>query len=134
MKDGAIYSQMGNPNMSLPIIEGLLGPYYAKPLVDPLSFAPLSLTFEKPDFDRFPLLKLSYDILKCGKGYPVAFNASNEVAVEYFLKKELSYLQLQDCIIETLQGDFSIEPSNIQQAIEIDKNAREIARNYIKAL
>lgn len=134
MKDGAVYSQMGNPNMSLPIIEGLLGPYYSKPLVNPLSFSPLSLTFEQPDFDRFPLLKLAYDILNRGKGYPVAFNASNEIAVEYFLKKEISYIQLQDCVIETLQKDFSFTPKNLEEAIEIDINARNLARKYIKTL
>jgi 1-deoxy-D-xylulose-5-phosphate reductoisomerase len=125
---------MSKPNMSLPIIEALLDPYYSEPLVSPLSFSPLSLTFEKPDFDKFPLLKISYDILKIGKGYPVAFNASNEIAVEYFLKKEISYVQLQDCVIETLQNDFSIAPRNLKESIEIDKNARIIARNYIKAL
>jgi 1-deoxy-D-xylulose-5-phosphate reductoisomerase len=134
MKDGAVYSQMGKPNMSLPIIEGLLGPYYTKPLVEPLSFSPLSLTFEEPDFERFPLLKIAYNILENGKGYPVAFNASNEVAVEYFLKKEISYLQLQDCVIATLQKDFSLTPSNLKEAIEVDRNARELAKDYIKAL
>jgi len=134
MKDGAIYSQMGTPNMSLPIIEGLLGTYDDCNLVKPLGFDALSLTFEKPDFKKFPLLKISYDILESGKGYPIAFNGSNEVAVESFLDNQITYLQLQDCVLDVMQNDFSIASSSLEESIEIDKRARELARNYIKQL
>lgn len=134
MKDGAVYSQMGKPNMALPIIESILGPYYSKPLVEPLNFNNLSLTFEQPDFEKFPLLKCAYTILEHKKAYPIAFNASNEVAVESFLKKEISYLQLQDCVIATLQNDFSVAPSNLEETIEIDRSARQLAKDYLKTL
>ncbi|MBK5199978.1 MAG: 1-deoxy-D-xylulose-5-phosphate reductoisomerase [Spirochaetaceae bacterium] len=134
MHDGAVYSQMGTPNMSLPIIEGLLGVYDHSNLVDPMSFDNLTLTFEKPDYDRFPLLKIAFDILKKGKSYAIAFNASNEVAVYAFLKERISYLQLQDCVISTMQNDFMDICTNLSESIEIDNKARAIANRYINSL
>jgi len=134
MNDGAIYSQMGTPNMSLPIIEGLLGVYNETNLVNPLSFDNLSLTFEKPDYDRFPLLKIAFDILKKGGSYPVAFNASNEVAVDAFLNKKISYLQLQDCVLSVMQNDFMNNCTSLNQTIEEDIRARALAKAYINSL
>lgn len=134
MNDGAIYSQMGMPNMSLPIIEGLLGIYDGVNLVDPLSFDNLSLTFEKPDFEKFPLLKIAFQILKTGKSYPIAFNAANEVAVDAFLKEKITYLQLQDCVLETMQKDFLDVCTNLTETINLDIKARSIANSYINSL
>lgn len=134
LKDGAIYAQLGTPNMSLPIIEGILGTYDYNTLVKPLSFDNLTLTFEKPDYNRFPLLQAAYSILELKKGYPIAFNGANEVAVEAFLNRQISYLQLQDCVMDVLEKDFSIEAKNLQQVIEIDNKSRLLATRFIKNL
>lgn len=131
MNDGAIYSQMGTPNMSLPIIEGILGEYCNKELVTPLDFSSLTLTFEQPDYIKFPLLKIAYDILKLQKGYPTAFNAANEVAVHAFLQQKISYLELQNIVLKTLENDFSLSINCYEDVLEIDNKARRIARSYI---
>ncbi|MGD1816942.1 MAG: 1-deoxy-D-xylulose-5-phosphate reductoisomerase [Pleomorphochaeta sp.] len=131
LKDGAVYAQMGNPNMSLPIIEGILDGYSNKELVKPLDFTSLQLTFEAPNYEKFPLLKLAYDILEKKKGYPIAFNAANEEAVYAFLNKQISYLKLQDIVIKTLDKDFSNNISSFEDILETDKIARMIAKSYI---
>lgn len=129
--DGAIYSQMGTPNMTLPIIEALTGQYSKKELVTPLNFSSLTLSFEKPDYKKFPLLKTAYDILELQKGYPTAFNAANEVAVNAFLNQKISYLELQNVVLKTLESDFSFSINCYDDVLEIDNKARRIARSYI---
>ncbi len=131
LKDGAIYAQLGTPNMSLPIIEGIMNDYSNKQLVKPLDFTNLSLTFEKPNYDKFPLLKAAYDILKLKKGYPTAFNAANEEAVYAFLREDISYLKLQKIVLNTLEKDFSKEIYNFEDVLEIDAKARLIAKSMI---
>ncbi len=129
--DGSIYSQMGTPNMSLPIIEGIFNEYSKIELVKPLDFSSLSLTFENPDYEKFPLLKLAYDILEIKQGYPIAFNAANEEAVYAFLAEKISYLQLQDIVIRTLESDFDNNITCFEDILEIDQRARVIAKSYI---
>lgn len=131
LKDGAIYAQLGNPNMALPIIEGIFDSYSTTELVKPLDFTNLSLTFEKPNFDNFPLLQVAYDVLNKKGGYPIAFNAANEEAVYAFLKEKISYLQLQEIVLKTLENDFNFEVKNFDDVIELDKKARDIARKMI---
>ncbi|MGD1822402.1 MAG: 1-deoxy-D-xylulose-5-phosphate reductoisomerase [Pleomorphochaeta sp.] len=131
MHDGAIYAQLGTPNMSLPIIEGILNDYTNEELVKPLDFTNLSLTFEKPNYDKFPLLKCAYDILEKKQGYPIAFNAANEEAVYAFLRKDISYLKLQDLVLKTLEKDFSYTIKNFDDVLEVDKKARIIANSMI---
>ncbi len=131
LKDGAIYSQMGTPNMSLPIIEGIIDGYCNKELVKPLDFSNLSLTFEKPDLIKFPLLKCAYDVLEAKQGYPIAFNAANEEAVYSFLREDISYLKMQEIVLKTLDSDFAHAINNYQDVIEIDKKARFITKGLI---
>ena len=129
--DGAIYAQLGTPNMSLPIIEAILDDYCKEELVLPLDFSNLTLTFEKPDFVRFPLLQSAYHVLNARGGYPIAFNAANEEAVYAFLKEKISYLKLQDVVLSTLDSDFSSKVSNFDNVLEVDKKARKIAQSFI---
>ena len=131
LKDGAIYAQLGTPNMALPIIEGILDDYSNKELVTPLDFTNLSLTFEKPNYDKFPLLQAAYDILELKKGYPTAFNAANEEAVYAFLREDIPYLKLQQIVLATLENDFSKNINSFEDVLEIDKKARLIAKSMI---
>lgn len=129
--DGAIYAQLGTPNMSLPIIEGIFDDYCSQELVKPLDFSSLTLSFEKPNYNKFPLLKLAYTILEKKQGYPIAFNAANEEAVYAFLDGRISYLKLQDIVIKTLDSDFATNIYNFEDVLAIDAKARRIAKSYI---
>ncbi|MCY1151477.1 MAG: 1-deoxy-D-xylulose-5-phosphate reductoisomerase [Sphaerochaetaceae bacterium] len=129
--DGAVYAQMGNPNMSLPIIEGIYDCYCNKELVKPLDFTNLSLTFEKPNYDNFPLLGSAYEVLEKKGGYPIAFNAANEEAVYAFLEEKISYLKLQEIVLKTISSDFNYTVKDFNDVLSIDEKARRIAKSYI---
>lgn len=128
-RDGAIYAQLGYPTMALPIINALTG--MSSSLVKPLDFDHLSLTFEKADTKRFPLLQAGYDVLNKKGGYPLAFNAANEVAVEAFLNKRISYPRLIAIVEETLTHDWTQPPSSIAEVIALDDKVRSFSRKLM---
>lgn len=128
-KDGAVYAQMGIPDMTLPIINALVGG--TENLVRPLSFSDLSLTFAKPDFERFPLLSLAFSILRAGGAAPVAFNAADEVAVHAFLARRCSYARMISTVLETMDHDWGPAPAGYEQTLEVDRKARDLARSFL---
>jgi len=121
-RDGAIYAQLGNPDMSLPIINALTS--MSSDLVKPLNFNHLSLTFEEIDYARFPLLRCGYDALSRQGGYPLAFNAANEVAVEAFLSERITYPKLIDIVQRTLDHDWTFTPTTVEEIIALDREVR----------
>lgn len=127
--DGAIYTQMGNPDMTLPIVNALVDK--ARNLVRPLDFTSLSLTFEKPDYRRFPLLGLAFSILERGGSAALAFNAADEVAVHAFLDRRCSYLQMIRAIEKTLEHPWEHVPSSFEDTLALDKEARKLTRAYV---
>jgi 1-deoxy-D-xylulose-5-phosphate reductoisomerase len=128
-KDGAIYAQMGPPDMTLPIINALTD--NTSSLVRPLSFADLSLTFERPDFERFPLLGLAFSILREGGAAPIAFNAADEVAVHAFLEGRVSYPRMISAVVRTMERCWGPAPADFGQTTEIDRKARLLARSLL---
>jgi len=133
MRSGAVYAQMGNPDMSLPIINALL-PGTTAPLVKPLDFTNLSLTFEKPDMDKFPLLALAWDILREGGSKAVAFNAADEVAVWSFLRKEIGFTDIQRVVSEVVARSEDPAPKDLAEAVELDGRLRSLARDLCSRL
>ncbi len=126
MHSGAIYAQMGKPDMSLPIISALL-PGTTTPLVQPLDFSSLSLTFEKPDFGKFPLLALAWTILSEKGAKAIAFNAADEVAVWAFLRGEIGFTDIQRIVIDVVEHCTDKAPSSLEEACDIDKRMRCLA-------
>ena len=127
--DGAIYAQMSPPDMTLPIVNALVG--RARRLVRPLDFTSLSLTFEKPDYQRFPLLELAFSILQRKGGAALAFNAADEVAVHAFLDKRCTYPQMIRAIEKTLELPWEHAPSSFEETLALDAEARELTRRYV---
>lgn len=127
MKNGALYAQMGMPDMTLPIIGALL-PGITEPLVQRLDFTSLSLTFEKPDLKRFPLLGLAWDILRDGGAKALAFNASDEVAVHAFLSGTIPFLGIERVVRAVTENCVFPAPKSLAEAIEIDHIMREKAQ------
>lgn len=128
-RDGALYAQLGNPNMSLPIINALTG--MSSNLVKPLSFDDLSLTFDRIDYKRFPLLECGYAALNDQGGYPLAFNAANEVAVHAFLEEEISYPKLIEVVQRTLEKDWSQTPTSVDEIIALDEQVRAFSKELL---
>ncbi len=101
--DGAIMAQLGTPDMKLPIQYALFYPD-RKPLEGKrVDFYELGqITFEKPDMENFPGLKLAYEAQKIGGSMPTVYNAANEKAVALFLDRKIKYLEITDLIAESM--------------------------------
>ncbi|HOE89485.1 MAG TPA: 1-deoxy-D-xylulose-5-phosphate reductoisomerase [Sphaerochaeta sp.] len=128
-RDGAVYAQLGNPDMSLPIINALTS--MSSNLVSPLDFNHLMLTFEAIDEKRFPLLRCGYDALSGQGGYPLAFNAANEVAVEAFLSERITYPRLIHTVQRTLDHDWTFTPKSVEEIIALDSEVRSKAKELM---
>ncbi len=127
--DGATYAQLSKPDMSLAIINALLdGP---AAVVEPLDFSHLTLTFEEPDHQRFPLLSLAYDILRRQDLSAIAFNAADEVAVAAFLEGRISYPTMIDVVRATVEREWSGNGSTLAEITQQDRLAREIAQSML---
>lgn len=126
MRNGAVYAQMGNPDMSIPIIASLL-PSNTAPLVAPLDFTNLDLHFEKPDTDTFPLLALAFRILDKKGDSSIALNAADEVCVDAFLKRRIGFLDIARIVTKVVEESNGKAPENIQEAIVSDQEYRRIA-------
>jgi len=129
--DGSVIAQMGSPDMRLPILYAMSYPKRFKfEGVQRLDFSSMgSLSFEAPDMERFPCLKLAFEALRAGQGACVVLNAANEVAVEEFLKGSLSFAGIWRLVEETLAGYNSVRAAkSIEDILEIDIWARKTAR------
>ena len=131
-KDGSQKAQMNLPDMRIPIQYALSFPERLKSGFPRYNFFDLpELTFEKPDFEKFPCLTLAYQALeKCGN-MPCILNAANEIAVEAFLNKKLGFLQISEIIDQTMQKVDYIATPNLEDYVETDREARIIAENII---
>lgn len=101
-EDGAVIAQMGHPDMREPIQFAMSFPERLSLNNRKLNFAELgNLTFEKPDFGKFPCLRLAFDAIEKGGNIPCAMNAANEAAVAAFLHDRIGYFQIGE-VVETI--------------------------------
>lgn len=116
--DGAIMAQLGTPDMKLPIQYALFYPD-RKPMEGKrVDFFELGqITFEKPDTENFPGLKLAYRAQECGGSMPTVYNAANEKAVGLFLDRKISYLQITDLIEEVMEQHKVIENPTVEEIL-----------------
>ena len=130
--DGTIKAQMGAPDMRLPIQYALSYPSRLKLSHSHLDiFQTASLTFEKPDLNRFPCLTLAYEAINKGGNMPCILNAANEVANLAFRNGMITYPQLYQTLEKTMQtATFCTTPS-LDTYLSSDKESREIAETII---
>lgn len=134
-KDGSVIAQMGRPDMRTPIAHTLAWPDRIDAGVPPLDFYTLSnLSFEAPDFERFPCLRLAKMALERGGTSPCILNAANEVAVAAFLDKKIAFTDIALIIEETINCIDSEEVNSIDAIISVDSQAREKAYQVIDIL
>lgn len=131
--DGCVIAQLGEPDMRAPISYAISYPGRVESGVKRLDLAELSkLTFEKPDAVRFPCLALAYDAIKHGMTYPAVLNASNEIAVDAFLKKQISFDDIARIVKSTLDSHDAKQVETIEEIVDIDRWAREKSKTFIK--
>lgn len=133
--DGSVLAQLGNPDMRTPIAYCLGLPERIDSGVGELDFGALSaLTFQKPDFDRFPCLKLAYQAMNAGAAAPCVLNAANEVAVAAFLDKRIKFTDIAKVVAHCLAQDFSDGRHDIEGLLAQDAQTRRQAREFMAAL
>jgi 1-deoxy-D-xylulose-5-phosphate reductoisomerase len=134
--DGSVTAGMAVPDMRTPIAHCLAYPHRVETKVRRLDLAAIgSLSFERPDFQRFPALRVAMDCLKAGGSLPTVLNAANEIAVEAFLAGRISFHQIasmveQVCEAAVRRGDDG-EPATVADALEIDRVTRRRAREAL---
>ncbi len=131
--DGSVLAHMSAPDMRVPITHALGWPRRLSGPAKRLDFNDLmQLTFEKPDLERFPCLRLARGCLQIGGAAPTILNAANEVAVEQFLGGSLGFLGIARTVERTLEGlareKVGSAPATLEDVLELDALARRVAR------
>ncbi|MBB79171.1 MAG: 1-deoxy-D-xylulose-5-phosphate reductoisomerase [Crocinitomicaceae bacterium] len=131
-EDGSMKAQLGLPDMKLPIQYALTYPNRIKSNFERFNFIDYpKLTFERPDEKTFNNLKLAFDVLKTGGTSACTLNAANEVAVDAFLKKRISFLDISKINSQTLEKVEIIKNPSLEDYIMIDKESRKVAEELI---
>ncbi len=127
--DGSIKAQMGLPDMRLPIQFALSFPdRWPLPSRQIDWSKTQELTFEPVDMDRFPCFDLALQAIDAGGYAPAILNASNEVAVERFLKEEISYIQISEIVEKSLSHIRNTDTLSVESLEAVDRQARAYAR------
>ncbi len=131
--DGAVIAQLGTPDMRLPISYALFYPDRHFLDGEPLDlFALKNLTFEKPDMDSFPGLKLAYEAAKTGGSMPTAFNAANEKAVALFLDRKIGYTEITDLIETVMENHKIYDNPSVEEILLTERESIEIIESKVK--
>ena len=132
--NGVFYAQLSKPDMRIPIHDALFYPDTSPLNLEALDFDSLTLEFEKPDFEKFPMLKLAYEAAKKSGLYACAYNAANEEAVAAFINKKIGFLDISKITSCVLEKDWAVNYSDIETVLKADKDAREEAVKIIKKM
>jgi 1-deoxy-D-xylulose-5-phosphate reductoisomerase len=134
-EDRSMIAQLGLPDMRTPISYAMRYPERLPLDLPSLDLTEIgTLTFCKPDHDRFPCLALGYESLKIGGTMPAVMNAANEVAVEAFLQGGIHFTDISDIIRSTMLAHTPREVESIEAALDADRWAREKAGSLVHAL
>lgn len=131
--DGSVIAELGNPDMRTPIAHALAYPQRINAGVAALDLCKVAtLTFEPPDEQRFPCLRLAYQALEQGGSAPAILNAANEVAVQSFLDRRIRFTAIPRVIAEALEHlSAPTEPDTLADVLAVDRQARELAERFI---
>ncbi len=129
-EDGAVMAQLGTPDMKLPIQYALYYPERRFLPGERLDFWKLNqISFEKPDFDNFPGLKLAYEAGKTGGSLPTVYNAANEFAVSEFLNRRISYTDIPRMIEKAMRNHKTVMNPTVAQILEAEEETRMLLMN-----
>lgn len=131
--DGCVMAQLGAPDMRAPIAYAIAWPERCESGIQKLDLTKIgTLTFEEPDTERFPSLRLAFEALKAGRTYPAVLNAANEIAVAAFLDKKTGFTDIPAIVDKTMQAHEAYTPSSLEEYLAADRWARDTAREMTK--
>lgn len=132
--DGSVKAQMAMPDMRLPIQYALTYPERltnaALPALDLVSIG--SLSFEPPDIDRFPCLKLALNAARAGGTHPTALCAADDVAVDWFLKGRIGFTDIPAVVYNVLKHHEGVAHPSLEEILAADEWARQVATQTAK--
>ncbi|MGH6865446.1 MAG: 1-deoxy-D-xylulose-5-phosphate reductoisomerase [Methyloceanibacter sp.] len=135
LSDGAVLAQLSCPDMRTPIAYSLAWPKRMHVPNKRLGLAELgALTFEAPDMERFPALRLAREVLAAGGSAGTVLNAANEVAVETFLQKQIGFLAIAGLVEATLEAStdlIGLSSQTVDDVVAIDAEARSRAKHWL---
>src|SRR6202047_428428 len=131
--DGSVTAGLAAPDMKVPIAHCLSYPKRSSTAGRRLDLTTIGrLTFERPDFDRFPALRVAIDALRMARGLPTVLNAANEIAVEAFLNRLISFHEIAQMVEQAcnsaLADGVAHEPESVADALAMDRAVRERSR------
>lgn len=130
--DGSVLAQLGAADMRTPINVALAWPNRRPADVKRLNLIDLArLSFEAPDFERFPALALARHALDSGSGACAVLNAANECAVAAFLKKQISFVQISQVVEKALEILAADHISSVESVLALDQEARRQTHQII---
>ena len=133
--DGAVKAQLGTPDMKLPIRYALSYPQRLVSTDRKLSLADYAtLTFERPDMVRFPLLQYAFDAVEKGGNLPCIMNAANEIAVAAFLADRIGFCQIAETVAHAMATVNFIDAPTLDDYIATNSEARNCASRFIETL
>ncbi|MCC8457213.1 1-deoxy-D-xylulose-5-phosphate reductoisomerase [Photorhabdus aegyptia] len=133
-QDGSVIAQLGTPDMCTPIAYAMAYPNRIASGVEPLDFYSLgTLTFSKPDYERYPCLKLAIEACHAGQAATTALNAANEEIVKVFLQNGISFTDIAIINRQVVEKLNLPEPQSIEEVLQIDNLARELAMKTIRS-
>ncbi|HTS50789.1 MAG TPA: 1-deoxy-D-xylulose-5-phosphate reductoisomerase [Bryobacteraceae bacterium] len=131
--DGSVIAQISATDMRMPIQYALTYPERGSAPVPRLDWNQTrSWTFSPPDLEKFPALRLAYQAQRQGGSAGCTLNAADEIAVDAFLKEQISFPAISAVVEETLERVPPREPASIEEVLEIDEQSRSVARDVIR--
>ena len=132
-EDGGIIAQLGVPDMRLPIQYALYYPERRPMPGERLDFYALGrITFERPDMETFPALRYAFDAIRKGGNIPTAFNAADEYAVQKFLERRISFPEISEMILHSMETCRFIEDPTLDEIFETESEVQEILAGWKK--
>jgi len=130
--DGSVIAQVSATDMRMPIQYALTYPDRMQAPVPKIDWSEARRwEFGPPDFEKFPLLKLAYDCQQAGGAATCTLNAADEVAVEAFLARRISFPSIYRIVEETVSKLAGRQPATINDILEVDRQSRELARELV---
>lgn len=131
--DGSIKAQLGIPDMHIPIQYALSYPERLSSEKYTLDWSKVTqLNFEKPDYEKFPLLRYAFEAIKTGGNMPCVLNAANEVAVKAFLNERIKFSEMPDIAKFTMEKTNHVSNPTLNDLIETNSEAVKIAQDWLK--
>lgn len=130
--DGMLYAQISDPDMKHPIYSALTFPKNEENYLKPFDLFDHEMTFFKPRYEDFPMLKYAFTAAQKNGSYTIAYNAANEIAVADFISGKIKFTEISEVVLKVLEKDWTESPDSFEDVFEADKKARIIAEEILK--